>query len=172
MGTPVLSDEVWDALDPSAARLSASDRRRTAVLLLVAACLTVLATIGASAGFFRPRVEPDGNASLEIHPASRSFDATVGLRNSGPLDEHFIVVGLADPALQLIAPDTQRGVRVIHAHQSVTLRLHVVVRDCARAGDGPVTVGLTFDRLWWHLTRHFELIEFGERGTVAQACGR
>jgi len=152
----LVPDDVWSRLDPAAARLSRRDRRRVAFAVAVALVLVGLTGVGSAAGFFRPKLETTHRADTVLRPDRHEIDVMAEVANNGLIDERITAVGSTDPNLRVRVEGLPMTIR---AHHHATLAVNVVVQDCTHVRNAAVTIRITVDRLWWHLSRDVRLLD-------------
>lgn len=170
MPGPLLTDSVWSRLAPDAALLNRRDRRRVALAAVVFVGLLWLVGVGAAAGFFRPRIATNSGDTLS-RPDRHEVDIGAVLHNDGLIDEKITAVRATDPNLRVRALDLPMTIR---SHHTSTLVVSITVRDCTRVKNRGVTVRVTFERLWWHVSRDIALPDIRDpadgRWSVAAVC--
>ena len=151
--TRLLSDEVWQQLDPGGARLS---RRQTWRVWLVAAAVTVLlvaATVLWRSGLIVPRLEATADGSL-AGPGVITYDLSI--RNDGLTEVRLLAAGRSGPGLELVQVASPFPV-TLGPGDGAILRLFYRVTDCAAVPTGPWPVPVRVERPWGTRTTYVNL---------------
>jgi hypothetical protein len=164
----MVSDEVWQQLDPYAGRLPERTTRR---LWWAGVAMSVVVALAAAAwygGFVVPQLRADGGQSGSS-TITEPLDITseVRIRNDGWVSIRVTDAGLRGPGLRL------EGVTGGFPHtlvpgESMTFTLRYLVTDCAAARGTNWAVLVHVDRPWG--TQTAELVQHAEQSLVAVAC--
>jgi hypothetical protein len=97
----LLTDDVWERLDPSTGRLSRRDRRRCQLATAVVIALVVGAGFVSWAGYLQPRLVAEATG-LDTAAGPRTFTVLLEVRNDGLRPVDLLEVGRSGPGLELI----------------------------------------------------------------------
>ena len=138
MTEPLLTDEVWTSLDPSAGRLSRRTRQRVVVAVVAVVVLIVATYVVRQSGVVRPHLYAGDTLRADADPVQHTFFQTVVLGNSG---WHSVrITGIAPPSAGLRVTDVDGVPVTISGQSSTTITVHYAVTDCAAVmpGDTPI----------------------------------
>lgn len=153
MSTQLLPDEVWQHLDPRAARLGRRPRRLVLATVVVGALIGLGTVLGMSSGLLTPQLEAQGGGG-EATANSHVVTSSLHLRNAGWFAEHIDAVDVTTPNFTVvrthgagitIAPDRTRTVSVV-----------VRIENCAQVTrDTDFAIALRLRRFWGAKTETF-----------------
>ncbi|HST80276.1 MAG TPA: hypothetical protein VLL08_00905 [Kineosporiaceae bacterium] len=140
-----INDDVWDQLDPYAARLSAKDRHQVwavvAATTLVACAVAALWWVGA----LTPQLRLGYGYRGSTPGSEPAFTIVLPVRSDATLPIHLRSAGRSGPGLQLIDAE------VPHEVASGTrgeITLHYRVTDCSAVPTGSWPIPVHVDRFW------------------------
>jgi hypothetical protein len=140
-----ISDQVWDQLDPHAARLSGRDRHRVWAAVAVTTTNAVVVTTLWWIGAITPRMSATGGYLGTAPGPEPTFAFTLSLRNDTDVTANLRSVGRSGPGLRLI---DVKAPSELAARTSALITLHYRVTDCSAVPTTSWPIPVRLDRLW------------------------
>jgi hypothetical protein len=165
---PLVSDEVWNRLDPRAGALSRPLRRRLSAAITTAAVVLGAGLVVDYSGVVRPHLDRSGVGMSGVAMLNPKVIAQeFGVRNNGWTTVRVVGIGQSGPGLRLLAPTDPdlRGSGIsgkqppfdLHPGQTVEIAVAYLVTDCAAVTADPFPVAVRVDRPWGTQTIHIPL---------------
>jgi len=149
-GTNVtISDQVWDQLDPYAARLSAQDRHRAWAAVGGATAIAVAVAALWWSGLLVPRLSFSGQVRAIAPRSEPTFTIVLVVKNDTPFTIHLRSAGRSGSGLQIIDTETASQ---LTSGTAGKITLHYRVTNCSAVPSGSWPVPVRVERLWGQST--------------------